>query len=365
MPDLQPKATLSLRFLQPGLLRHVDDPIESDLSAATRCGDSLFLSCDETAGIDRLRPVGGSSDRHLGDHRHFALGDLVDLPGGPGGEMDIEGLACDGSWLWVVGSHSLKRKKPDVDDDTPEEALAKMARVERQPNRFFLGRLPLVETPDGFEPVARDADRRITHVKFGGTEGRLLKWLGKDRHLAPFLGIPSKENGFDVEGIAARGLRVWIGLRGPVLRGFAVVVEMEMRITKSGHLKPRRIDGRRRFRKHLLPTRGLGVRDLVLDGDDLIVLAGPTLAGDGPAQVFRWRNGAGRRASAVHPPERLDHLFELPYRGPHDHPEGLVGWGGDWLVVYDSPAPDRLDAERRSVTADLWHRSRTAAKRAA
>ena len=47
-----------------------------------------------------------------------------------------------------------------------------------------------------------------------------------DRHLSPWLALPGKDNGFDIEGVAVSGERVFLGLRGPVLRGWAVVLEL-------------------------------------------------------------------------------------------------------------------------------------------
>ena len=38
--------------------------------------------------------------------------------------------------------------------------------------------------------------------------------------------LPGKDNGLDVEGIAVAGPRVYLGLRGPVLRGWATIVEI-------------------------------------------------------------------------------------------------------------------------------------------
>lgn len=349
MPTDKPKARLTLSFKHHKAVEHLDDPIHQDLSAAARCGNSLFLSCDESAGVDRLTETG---ENEWGDHRHFSLGKLVDLPAGPGGEMDIEGLDCDDDWLWVVGSHSLKRDKPD--GKKPVAALKKMEDIDRDPNRYFLGRFPLARAKGGFAPKARHKSRRAAFVRFRKKRADLVSWLRDDRHLARFLDIPSKENGLDIEGIAARGDRVWLGFRGPVLRGRAVVLELRMKLTRSGYLKPRRIDGARRYRKHLLPTRGLGVRDLAWDGEDMMVLVGPTMTGDGPAHVLRWK-GAGRfRVGQVHAEAVVDHVIELPYRGAVDHPEGLVAWNGDWLVVYDSPAGHRLEGKGSAVTADVW-----------
>jgi hypothetical protein len=87
--------------------------------------------------------------------------------------MGIEGLAIDGGWLWVVGSQSLKRDKVK-DGDSGLESLEALEDVEWEPNRQFLGRLPLVEREGGPWPVAKDGNRRVAHLKLGG-RGRLRR----------------------------------------------------------------------------------------------------------------------------------------------------------------------------------------------
>lgn len=344
------KPTMQVTLVFRGMeeFEHVEDPLHKDVSAAARTGDTLFTCCDETAGLDRLTPDGET----WGNHVHISLGEFLDLPDGPGGEMDIEGLMADDGWLWVVGSHSLKRGKAQGDG---EEALRRLAKIERDPNRMFLGRIPLVEKNGGAMPVAKDGERRAQTLRLSKKKSRLRKWIGDDEHLAPFLNIPCKENGLDIEGIAARGMRVWLGLRGPVLRELAVVLEFEFKVTGSGHLKARRIDGDRRYRKHLIPTRGLGIRDLELHGDDLVLLTGPVTAAAGVAAIRRWRGAVGVESSGVVPEDSIELVRELPFHGEHDHPEGLVRWSDDeWLVVYDNPAPDRLDSEPARLLADIW-----------
>jgi Protein of unknown function (DUF3616) len=350
MPIAKPKDRLILRFKDQSVLEHVDDPIQQDLSAAARAGDSLFLCCDETAGVDRLT----QADGHWGNHRHFSLGTLIDLPAGPDGEMDIEGLDCDENWLWVVGSHSLKRDKPKLAENSPAEALKRTEDIDRDPNRFFLGRFPLTRRSGGMAPLAEVGENRVQHLRLRKKKSVLKDWLADDPRLGAFLGLPSKENGFDIEGIAARGLRIWLGLRGPVLSGCAVILEFDLKLTGSGHLTARRIDGKRRYRTHLLPSRGTGVRDLKFDGDDLLVLTGPSMSGDGPAHILRWKNAPGFTESRVHRDEDASIVLDLPYRGEFDHPEGLVKWGDGWLVVYDSPAKSRLEGSGAVVAADIF-----------
>ncbi len=336
-------------------LRHVEDPLHKDLSAVARVGDSLFLACDETASIERLRRL---EDGSFGDHRHYTLNDFVDLPAGAEGEMDIEGLCVEGGFLWIVGSHSLKRCKPKLDESDADDALKNMESVEREPNRYFLGRVPLVEEAPGlFIPAKSEEERHAAWVRFGKKRSALIRWLADDPHLSRFLKIPSKENGFDVEGLAVRGSRIWLGLRGPVLRGHAVVLDLDIKEQAPGRLKARRIDGGQRYRKHLLDTRGLGIRDMRFDGDDLLLLVGPTMSLEGPAFVLRWRGAFGEAGSGVVDPSRIEVVAELPYQLHADHPEGIDLWPeggqGALLVIYDAPAPERTDPDTFTVHADV------------
>ncbi len=336
-------------------LRHLEDPLHKDLSAVARLGDCLFLACDETASVERLRRL---DDGSFGDHQHFALDALVDLPAGADGEMDIEGLCADDRFLWIVGSHSRKRSKPKPDENDCTQALQKMEEVEREPNRYFLGRIPLVEEAPGlFSPARSEGERQAAWLKLGKRRSTLERWLAADPHLGPFLSIPSKENGFDVEGLAVRGNRVWLGLRGPVLRGHAVVLDLALEQKAPDRLKARRIDGERRYRKHLLDTRGLGIRDMRFEGDDLLLLVGPTMSLEGPAFVLRWRDAAQDDGSGVIAPDRIETVAELPYQLHVDHPEGLELWpeagAGALLIIYDAPGPERTDPDTFTVQADV------------
>lgn len=69
--------------------------------------------------------------------------------------------------------------------------------------------------------------------------------------------------------------RIWLGLRRPVLRGYAEVLGLEITEKAPGRLEVRRVENERRYRKHLLDTRGLGIRGMRLNGDDLLLLVGP------------------------------------------------------------------------------------------
>ncbi|WP_396446790.1 DUF3616 domain-containing protein [Actinomadura sp.] len=330
----------------------------TNLSAVRQDGRCLWVAGDETATIERLTAVLDGDGRVTGYDAQatVALADLVRLPAGPGEEADIEGLARANGWLWAIGSHSLKRKKIKP-GQSPAKARKRLATVVREDNRFILVRLPLVTGEDGLPAVVREDGGRTAAV-LGLDKDSLTDLLEDDPHLAPFLSIPSKDNGIDIEGIAAHGDRLYIGLRGPVLRGWAVLVEVRPGTDPGdpGRLRLLPVGGGKDlYRTHFLDLGGLGIRDLCPHGDDLLVLTGPSMDLDGPVRVVRWRGAAKADAAEIVTAEELETLGVLPYGDGDDHAEGIAVLdepGTRLLVVYDSPSPARLTADG-GVLADV------------
>jgi hypothetical protein len=179
----------------------------------------------------------------------------------------------------------------------------------------------------------------------------LLDALRDDPHVGPYVHIPGKDNGLDVEGLASVGGRLLVGLRGPVLRGWAIVLEIEPEDVAEGLLGLRPVgSGGRTLRKHFLDLRGMGVRELTVAPDgDILVLAGPTMELAGDAGVFRWRREDGEDDVLV-AREDLPKVLDLPYGRDEeegvDHPEGITCLEADGkpllLVAYDAPRADRV-----------------------
>ncbi len=277
-------------------------------------------------------------------------------PAGRGGRGGGHRGAGPGrAFLWAVGSHSLRRKRVKAKHDGAK-ALERLATVEGQANRQVLLRVPLQEV-DGLPRPVRETrvDGEVHRAAAFGSRGKDIRdLLEDDEHLAPFLPIPGKDNGLDVEGIAVRGDRVLLGLRGPVLRGWAVVLELRPYVDEDepDRLRLHELDDGRRYRKHVLDLAGLGVRDLCPHGDDLLVLAGPTMDLDGPVRVHRWHGAMTVEAPAVVRGKALTREVELPYGEGCDHAEGIGLLDDDrLLVVYDSPSPKRL--QDGGVLADV------------
>jgi hypothetical protein len=331
----------------------------TNLSAVRVDGRVLWIAGDETATVERLVADDPAQPAEYADERTFRLADFIDLPGADADEeADIEGLARTGHFLWAVGSHSLRRKQIKA-RHAGDKALRRLARVEGQENRQVLLRLPIADV-DGLPTPVREIVVDGEHHRAAQLDKRdgLRTLLRHDDHLAPFLAIPGKDNGLDIEGIAVSGDRVYLGLRGPVLRGWAFVLELRPYVdpAEPGRLRLRPFDDGREYRKHVLDLDGLGVRDLCPDGDDLLVLAGPTMSLDGPVRIYRWHGAYRVAMPAVVRGEVLTRELEITYGEGDDHAEGmgLIGRPGDKLamIVFDSPAAIRL-TDDGAVIADV------------
>lgn len=336
-------------------------------------GRTLFVGVDETVNVTpTIERLSWTGDGYAA-HEPLAIEDFLTLPKpkqkkGRVPEVDIEGLAACDSFLWVVGSHSSARKKPK--HRSVEEDIDRLARVEFNPNRVLLGRIPLVASAEGTTLAKHDGERRSAQLV-----DDVREMLCDDPLLGPYVrtfdnghgervSIPGKDNGFDIEGIVVRpgadgASRVFLGLRGPVLRGWATILEIapiEGEKPSQLVLGPLEPGGKAVYRKHLLHLEGLGIRDMRADGDDILILGGPTMTLDGHVALYRWHDAllptSGDTLTDL-APGRLEHVLALPYGRGEDRPEGFVRLpSGEVLVVYDSPAEARLRGEH-GVLADV------------
>lgn len=300
---------------------------DQNASAVTRWQRRLLVASDELAG--------GANCIHLlepdGDAFVAATAQRIplDAPGGDAAEMDLEGIALDGDVLYVLGSHSARRRKVDEDAD------------------YLRNRAALTEAPRA-EP-ARDVLLRV-HLQAGA--GGNVQVLACDRtSLATILdgsepfrtarGMASKENGVDAEGLAFWRGALYVGFRGPVLRGNLVpilrcrfaspVVEHETLFVNLG---------------------GRGVRDLAAVEEGLLILAGPVGEGPGSYRLYLWdgRDGVPGKGSPAWSAGRVLRTIGdlvLPGQDPDDDAgpkaEGMAvleTHAGHWevLVVFDGLA---------------------------
>lgn len=208
MPLASPQHQISLQLPQAAA------KTVTNLSAVRCVGPHLWLGADEGTAVERLTLAGEQAI----DHHSFDLLAYLDLPGGAEEEIDIEGLAYADYYLWIVGSHSLKRKKPSA-GGTAAETIDRLAAVSCQENRYLIGRIPLVDgqlhrqCPHPQDPTLQLQAAQLKRYKTGN---QLTHVLAEDPHLGAFVraAIPGKDNGFDVEGVAVSAIASFWGCGG-------------------------------------------------------------------------------------------------------------------------------------------------------
>jgi Protein of unknown function (DUF3616) len=318
----------------------------------------LWVAGDEACGLDRLQllpPLNGELLR-FGEVQDFPLADVLDLPGGPDDEADLEGLAFADGYLWMAGSHGLKRKNAKA-DKTGADNAKRLAKTPLDANRRLIACVPVEDDAQGRPQLVRQAadGRRALRLRGDAVDNELTQLLADDPHFRPFMAIPGKDNGFDIEGLAVLGKRLLLGLRGPVLRGWSCILELELDV-RVDHLRLAALDNKgTRLRKHFLPLEGLGVRDLAFHGADLFILAGPTMVLNGDIRLFKWMGAAealGRNTEAVTFEAAPVESIALPHGRSINRaeaicelPAALVEGALAWLVLYDAPGPDRREGD--------------------
>lgn len=228
---------MSESFILSRVLLHFKSKSEDllgDISAVAHTPDgSLWVGSDELLGIERLSQI---EPYIYGNHQHFRVGDFVELFNKED-EIDIEGMDYADNYLWLTGSHSTKRNKPK--GKKVEKDIKRLAEIKTDLNRYLLARIPVIngELVKSYSPCNGHKLTAACLQKTGETN-ILIDALAEDEHLGRFITavLPSKENGLDLEGLAVRGNRVFLGLRGPVLRGWAVILELELTETEPGIL---------------------------------------------------------------------------------------------------------------------------------
>jgi hypothetical protein len=340
-------------------------PIRDGLSSVVRVGDYIFLACDEGVSVERLK----QSKNGYVEHNIFNMADYLPLTD-TACEIDIEGIDFENHYLWITGSHGLKRKKPD-EEKTIKKQIKQLAKVESESNRYILARIPLVKDAETGEynfhksyTHPDDPDKELTAACLTGskTSNELMDALQEDNHLKHFLKIPGKDNGFDIEGLTVDGPRIFLGLRGPVLRGWAVILEIETEEAGKHTLRLKEIGPKgQKYKKHFLDLGGMGIRELTPAGKGLIILAGPTMDLDGTIALYRWKNALEHtrtsKKSLIYE-HQVERLYDIAHgtgeNSGKDKAEGITLIEEDkLLVVYDSPSEKRKQG-KTDVIADIF-----------
>ncbi|MDJ0716808.1 MAG: DUF3616 domain-containing protein [Prochloraceae cyanobacterium] len=230
---------------------------EEDISAIASFNRFLVIGSDETKKkIQVLKKIEDNS---------YKVSHDIKLPVSEGSdkeEFDIEGMEIGkDNTLFVIGSHSLKRKKVKP-EKTYEENRERIATVEPEDKRNRIFKLTL-------DSETGELNGSIESINIKET-------ILQDKVLKIFTQIPSKENGIDIEGIAVDGDQLYLGFRGPVLRlNYVPVV-----VTK--------FDNPSDYEIRYVNLGGNGIRDLTQVKDGFLMISGPVGDGEGSYQLYFW-----------------------------------------------------------------------------
>ena len=162
------------------------------------------------------------------------------------GNPDAEGAAYDSGFFYITGSHGRGRHHPEKNDDLS----------------YLVFRFP-VDTATGAPPF------EVSEQKVVGVESSArLRAVIKDL-LPEFYDQPLDDNGANIEGIAVKDGRMYLGFRGPSVNGEAFVISVDAGVV---FVPDKALDGR------LIPLKlgaDTGIRDLAAVSNGLLILSGP------------------------------------------------------------------------------------------
>ena len=210
------------------------------------------------------------------------LGDIELLDSGD--EIDIEAIAAENNCYYITGSHGLSKKQGDIES-----------------NRFKFFRLKV-------NPENGMADERAKSKTDFLAISSLTPILSKDPLLSRHFRQPLQQKGVNIEGLAVKDGRLFIGLRSPNLDGHMFVVELAADDLITGVAD---ID----YRLHKLRAgKGLGIREIVRAKDCFLIIAGN--AGSEPSDEYP--------ESQDYRKNRGFELFCWDGRGPETHRIGRI-----------------------------------------
>jgi hypothetical protein len=175
-----------------------------------------------------------------------------------GSEIDIEAIAAEGDYCYIIGSHGASKKKG-----------------EQQDNRHSIFRLrmgPFSGKPAGRTPYAAG-------ISAGLQAASLDNVIRADPVLGVHFGQPLQRKGVNIEGLAIRQGQLFVGFRSPNLDGGAFVMEIRAADVFDGRSQPPYV-------LHKLPLgAGLGIREMAATKTGFLIIAGN--AGSEPSELYQ------------------------------------------------------------------------------
>ena len=257
-------------------------------------------------------------------------------------ELDIESISYDPetACLYVVGSHSQKRKTVKVDSKTAAENRKRLtdAKISPETDRSRIFQVAL-------KPKSGKVKGEIQQLD------TLKAVFAQDDYLKRFVDIPSKENGIDIEGLAFSAGDLFLGFRGPILRGNYVPVLV---VSSDAFVPSKDLE---HYEIRFVQLNGSAIRDMTAVKDGFLIIAGPMGDAPGPYGIYFW-DGTDMVYGTDRPvpmPPAVLHLEEIP---PIIGDSGAQG-KAEGITVLDETATDyRVLIIYDSIEAggpQLWH----------
>jgi Protein of unknown function (DUF3616) len=174
-------------------------------------------------------------------------------------DPDAEGAAYDDGYFYITGSHGRSRHHPENRNDSSYVIL-----------RFQVD--PATGTPTH---LSRDPD--VVGIESSCRIRNVIK-----AEVPKFYDKPLDENGVNIEGIAVKDGRIYLGLRGPSNNGSAYVISVD---AKAAFAPDQDLEAKARM---LQLGRDTGIRDLAAVADGLLVLTGPVNEQEVTPAVRHW-----------------------------------------------------------------------------
>ena len=196
-------------------------------------------------------------------------------------ELDAEGMATDGRYFYVTGSHSVKRS-----DCTSNPGSRHVIRFRLDPSTGRALRSP-ANNPAGVLVDYADTGRLWSIMQ---AQPALAAHVGERKCLGseppPKAPLMAGQQGVNIEGLAVQGGRLYFGFRGPVVGGVAKVLAVNADALFTGGepqaaVTPIALGAHR------------GIRDMVAVKNGLLLLAGPDdgTANKGVGWTLAWWDG--------------------------------------------------------------------------
>lgn len=175
-------------------------------------------------------------------------------------EADTEGISFGDGIFYLVGSHG--RNKEGKKEDS----------------RYFVYRIPAKALKGGDLGSEDDISDAVD------VSSRLEEILKQKKALKDANKLAPEEGGTNIEGIVVLGDKLFVGFRGPLLGGEAVIGEASVNEIFDGAPGD--------FELHPVDLgEGQAVRDLAAYKNDLLILSGPQDREGGTAAVYKWSTG--------------------------------------------------------------------------